>query len=56
MKFTYTPDGFNAARDWAKEQIYNKEQNITLWDFVCGTYNNSGDQLHFINKAYNRKN
>jgi hypothetical protein len=56
MKFTYTPEGFNEAKEWAKQQIYNKEDNVTLWGFVSGTYNNSGDQLHFINTVYNNNN
>lgn len=55
MKFTYTPEGFNAAKEWAKQQIYDKENNVTLWGFVSGSYNNSGDQLHFINKVYENK-
>ena len=55
MKFTYNPEGFNEAKDWAEQQIYNKENNLTLWDFVCGIHSNSSEQLYFINKVYENK-
>lgn len=53
-EFYYSPEGFKKAKRWAKGQSHPFLINLTLWDYVNNSWDNSEDKLHKINKYKNQ--